>query len=121
MYLAKDSLSALASSSSRPEETSIPALAKLGKSLAADERIRVLHAGDHAGDSGGDQRIGARPSAALMGTGFQVDIEGCAASFFSGLFEGKDFRMLQAVVGVAASADDCALRVHNNGAYAWIG
>jgi hypothetical protein len=29
--------------------------------------------------------------------------------------------MLQAVVRVAATADDCALRVHNNGAYAWIG
>jgi hypothetical protein len=29
--------------------------------------------------------------------------------------------MFQAVVGVAAAADDCSLRVHNNGANAWIG
>jgi hypothetical protein len=56
-----------------------------------------------------------------MRTRFQVDIESCAASFFSGLFDGKDFCMLQAVVRVAASADDCPLRVHKNSSDAWIG
>ena len=29
--------------------------------------------------------------------------------------------MLNAVIGVSARPDDCALRVHNHGAYAWIG
>ena len=48
--------------------------AKLGKSLAADLRIRVLHGSDHAGDSGGNDGIGARWGASLMGTRLQIDI-----------------------------------------------
>src|ERR1700675_2690535 len=79
-----------------------PGAAKLGESLAADEWIRVLHARDNARDSCSDYCIRAGRSAALMGTRFEVDIESCAASFFSGLFEGKDLGMLHAVVGVAA-------------------
>src|SRR5271165_4252265 len=98
-----------------------PGTAELGKSLAADQRIRILHAGNHAAYSGGDYCIGARCSAALVRAGFQVDIESCPASFFSGLFEGNDFRMLNTLVGVAPTGDDCALRVHNNGTYARIG
>jgi hypothetical protein len=37
------------------------------------------------------------------------------------LLEGKDFRMLAALVGVAPRADDCAFRVDNDGSDAWIG
>jgi hypothetical protein len=37
------------------------------------------------------------------------------------LFDGQDFRMLQAVVGVARRADDCAFRIHNNGSHTWVG
>ena len=56
-----------------------------------------------------------------MSARFEVDIESCRVSFFSGFFESKDFGMLQALVGVGAGADDDAVRVHNNGPHARIG
>src|SRR5271155_775469 len=95
--------------------------AKPLESLAADQRVWILLGSNHAGDSGGDQRVSTWSGAALMGTRFQVDIESRAASFFSGLLEREDFSMFHAIVGVAAGADDCAVRVHNDGADAWIG
>ena len=95
--------------------------AKLVESLAADQWVWVLLGSDHARDSGGDQRVSTWSGAALMGTRFQVDIESRATRFFSSLLERKDFSMFHTIVGVAAGTDDCAVRVHNDGADTWIG
>src|SRR5579872_6089379 len=94
---------------------------KLGETLAADEWIWILHAGDNARDSGGDDCVCAGRRASLVGAGFQVDVQSCAASLFSGLLEGENFSMFKALVGVAARAHNCAVCIRNHGADAWIG
>ncbi len=98
-----------------------PSIAKLGKSLTADQRIWILHTGDDAGDSGGDQRVSARSSSTPVGAWFQIDVESCVARAFSCLLKSEDFCMLHSIEGVTPSADDCALGINNNRSHAWIG
>src|SRR5579863_2857675 len=95
--------------------------AKLGKPLTADQRIRVLHGSDHAGDSGGNDGIGARWGASLMRTRLQVDIESRATRSFASLLDGKDLGMFHAIVGVATASDNGAVSVHDDSANIWIG
>src|ERR1039458_4335955 len=71
--------------------------AEPGKALSGDPR--------HAGL---DQGVDAGRSAAVVGAGFQVEIEGSAARLVAGLGEGDDFSVVEAGVGVEAAADDLA-------------
>src|SRR5579862_8745529 len=95
--------------------------AELFESLPADFRIRIGHGRDHATYSGRDERIRAGRRAALMSVGLKVDIERGSTSFRTGRFEGKNFGMLHAVVGVGSGSDYGPLSICDHGAYIRIG
>ena len=61
-----------------------------------------------SGITGFNDRFSTRRSPALVRTGFQVDVEGCAASLSAGLLNGENLGMLESVVGVASFADHAA-------------
>ena len=61
-----------------------------------------------------DQRVRAGRGAAVMGVGFEVDVERAAAGFAAGGFESEDFGVLDTSVGIRSRADDVALGVGND-------
>ena len=91
-----------------PEATEIPALRRRSKPFSGDQRIGILHAGDHAANAGGDDGVGAGPGAALMRARFEVDVKSCAAGFVAGLLQRQNFGVLDAVKSVRAFADHLA-------------
>ena len=82
--------------------------AEPGKALSGDQRVGVCDGRDDARHAGLDQGVDAGRSAAVVGAGFQVEIEGSAARLVAGLGEGDDFSVVEAGVGVEAAADDLA-------------
>ena len=89
--------------------------AQLLKAPPRDQRIGVLHAGDHSANSSGDQRARARRRAALMAARLERDIERRPLGLGAGLFERVDFGMVAAGKVVIAGADDLAA-AHEHGA-----
>ena len=86
--------------------------AEFGDALPADLRVGVLCGDDAAGDSGGDEGVGAGWSAAVMAAGFEGDVGGGSAwreAAGGGLFEGDDLGVVAVVVEVSAFADDFAV------------
>jgi hypothetical protein len=94
---------------------------KFRKPVSANFWIGIGHAGDYTADSGGDQSVCARGRSALVGVWFESDVKGAAAGIGSGLFEGKDLCVFDAVIGMDSGTDDVASGVSNDGAYVWIG
>ncbi len=89
--------------------------AQAGETLAADQGVGIGHGSDHAANAGGDDGIGAGRRASLVGAGFEIDVERGATGFFSRLFDGEHFGVLDAVVGVEAGADDFSIGVNQQG------
>ena len=83
--------------------------AEFGEALAGDAGVGVLQGGDDAGDSGGDEGVGARRCASGVGAGFECDVEGGAAGFGPGLGEGDGFGVEGMGVDVMAAAEDEAV------------
>src|SRR5208283_514931 len=86
---------------SRGAQTSEAAAARLG--------IGVLHRGNDAGDSRGDDGFSTGAGAASVIARLECDVEGGAACAVSGLFEGDDLRVVTPVVLVKALAEDRAI------------
>jgi hypothetical protein len=80
-----------------------------------------LHARDYPADSSGDERIGTRPSAALMGTWLEVYVQNAPASFFCRLLQGKNLGVFDACEGVGALANQAAFIIENHSSHARIG
>src|SRR5579872_3038361 len=82
--------------------------AQFCESSAFDLGIRILHASDYATNTCSDNGINTGRSASLMTARLEIDVERGAASLFSRLLEGENLRVLDAVVGVGATANDFA-------------
>ena len=67
------------------------------KPLPTHQRVGILHARDHARDSGRDDSIGTWRGASLMRTRLEVDVERRAACPLAGLLQRQDFGVLDAV------------------------
>src|SRR5438477_11703049 len=82
-----------------------PGFAQGGESAAGDERIRILHGGDHVLHAGGGERFdaGGRPS--MVRARLEIDVQLRAASLIAGLLEREDLGVLHAGVSVEPSAD----------------
>jgi hypothetical protein len=84
-------------------------VAQDGVAAPRDARVGIAGGTDDAGDAGGDQRLGARGRAAMMGAGFERDIGGGAARPRTGLGQRLRFGMGTAANGGDAAADDDAV------------
>ena len=73
--------------------------------LPGNERVRVAAGDDNAGDAGGNQRIDARRSAALMRAGFEADVGGGAACASARFAQGVRFGVRLTGADVKAFAD----------------
>jgi len=93
---------------------------KPGNSLPADARIGIDHGHDNAPHAGGDQRIGARPGAAMVTAWFQRDVRSGTASPRACLLEGNDLGVVELVVEMRTLADDLAV-AHQHAADLGIG
>ena len=90
-----------------------PGSAQHREPLPRHPRVAVLDGADHAGDAGGDQRLGAGRGAAVMGAGLERDIGGGAARQLPGLGQRQGFGMgPPARLGPAAPDDPAALHDH---------
>ena len=76
-----------------PVSVSTPAAIELAEALPVHRRERIAAGGDHAGDAGGDQRIGAGRRAAHVRAGFERDVGGGAARLHARLAQRVDFGM----------------------------
>src|SRR5580692_2939347 len=94
---------------------------KLFESLSADLRIGIGHGRDHAMNPCGDQRVGTRGGAALMGVGFEVDVKSCAAGLLASTFQRENLSVLYTLVGVSPRADHITVRVGDDRADVRIG
>ena len=72
---------------------------------AAYARVRVGQADHHAPDAGFDQRVGARRGTAVVGAGFQIDIDGRPAHRLTRGAQRFDFGVRPAGAPVMALAD----------------
>ena len=79
------------------------------ETLASYGGIRVLDGGYYALDSGFDDGFGAGAGAAGVIAWLEIDVEGGAAGFFSGRFDGEDFGVITPYVLVETFSDDLAL------------
>ena len=93
------------SACSTPSTTSTPA-ARSRPGAAGGRPVRVGDGDDDAGDSGGDQRVGARPGAAGVCARFQGDDGGAAAGALAGLRERPDLGVRAAGRRRRALADE---------------
>ena len=87
----------------------------MSKAATRDFGIWVGHTRNHATDACLDYCFGARAGAAGVAAGFEIDVERRAARIFSGIFEGDNFRVAAAVVGVETFGDDASI-FHEHGA-----
>ena len=72
---------------------------------------------DHTANAGRNYRFNAGTGAALVRAGFQIDVESSSASFFAGLLDGENLRMLEAVVLIIATSHDGAAGVKDDGSH----
>src|SRR5579883_1580848 len=91
------------------------------KPAAADQRVGIEHAGDHAANAGGDDGVGTRGRTPLVGAGLEIDIQGRAPGARAGLLEGEYLGVLKAVVNVRAGADDLAVLGYDHCAHVGVG
>ncbi len=83
--------------------------AKFLNALAADQGVGIPGCDDTAGDTGGDEGVGAWAGATVVAAGLEGDVGGGS---FGGeaalgcLFEGDDLCVIAVVVEVGAFADD---------------
>src|SRR5580692_8478835 len=71
-----------------------------GDTASANQRIRIAHGDEDATNSGGNHLVSARPSAAHMRAGFQVQIERRTTRAYSSLFDRQHLGVSLAGVGV---------------------
>src|SRR5690606_16760174 len=71
---------------------------KLGNTVSIDAWIAVAASDDAAADTGGNNGIGAGWRLSEMRARLQRYIQGCAARFFSGLFDSLRFCMRPATI-----------------------
>jgi len=91
----------------------MPAASSLVKPRPSNLREWIALRRDHAGDAGGDQRIGARRRAAVVRARFERDISRCATRLFAGRSQGEAFGMRFASALMETFANDAiALRDH---------
>src|SRR2546429_5159986 len=74
-----------------------PCGAELLKRASADCRIGIGHAGDHAGNSGGNHSIRARWGSPLMRTRLEVDIERGSSRLVAGVLDSAHLGVLHAL------------------------
>jgi hypothetical protein len=70
--------------------------------LTVDLRIGIGGGHDHAGNTGGQQRVRAGPGASMVAAGFKGYVGGRAPRQWAGLLESYHFRMVALVVLVKA-------------------
>ena len=75
-------------------------------SLSIHPQVRIGHRGDHAGDAGRDQRIGAGRRFAVMGAGLERDIDRGPARRCPGLGQRHRLGVGTAAGSRPAAADD---------------
>lgn len=83
-------------------------MAEAGYALATDAGVGVFHGGDDAGDSGGDQRVGAGTGSALVAAGFQRHVGGGAVGPGAGFVKGNDLGVVQGAIYMMSATDDFA-------------
>ena len=91
-----------------------------GKPTATRLGIWVLHGGNHAGNSSGDDRFGTGAGAARVIARLECGVEGGAARAVSSLFEPDDFRVVAPVVMVEALAEERTI-LHDDAADGGVG
>ena len=83
--------------------------AQFRQSLAGNGGIGVVHRGDYAFDSRGNDRFRARAGAACVAARFERDVESGAARIFPRVLECDDFRVIATVVVVKSFAHNSAV------------
>jgi len=86
--------------------------AETGYAFAADLRVGVLCGDDAAGDSRGDESVGAGGCAAVVAAGFEGNVSGGSAGREAagcGLLESDNLGVVAVVVEVSAFANDFAV------------
>ena len=83
--------------------------AKTLEAAAVDDRIRIAGADHDAGDSRGDDGVGAGRRAAVMRARLERHVEGRAACRVSGLLKGDRLGVADSLVLVPPLADDLAV------------
>jgi len=94
--------------------------AKGFKPSACNFGIGILGGGDNSGDPCIEESQGAGAGTAREIAGFERDVSGGAAGFFTGGFERDDFGVVAPVILVEAFADDVA-GVNDDTTYGGIG
>ena len=88
--------------------------------LPVDQRVGIFHGRHHARHASLDQTVSAGPRPAMMGTGFERDIGGCAACPLAGLLQRQHFGMGLAGPPVPTFAHHLAIP-HDDAAHTRIG
>ena len=79
--------------------------AQAGDALSSHKRVGVAAGDDGAGNTGGDERVGAGRGAAMMGAGFEGDVGGGATGGIARCAQGVYFGVWFAGILVPAFAD----------------
>src|SRR3982751_967409 len=91
----------------------------MGEAFSGNLRIEILDWHDHALDTGGDQCIAARRSAAVVRVRFERDVCGAAAGFLARKVERDRFRVVDCFKEIVTFANDLARGTDDNAANEW--